>query len=143
MASHHEDVFYNVLIACAGNSFATQVYREFLLHTHTTFYLILRGTNSKVKKHIRRARQRQRGEPGLVAIAELVQVGRHVTNVLEGVDDDVVDGVAPIEDVRPRAQRLPLVRRAQPPRLQDVLMHNPPRQTHTPAIPEIFFYYMK
>ncbi len=70
-----------------------------------------------------------RGSPGLVPVAELVQVRRHLAQVLEGVNDDVVDGVAPGQHVCPRAQRLPLVGSAQPPCLQDVLISR--RQSDT------------
>lgn len=62
-----------------------------------------------------------RQELHLVTIAELVKLRRNVSHVLEGVDDDVVDVVAPHDDIAPVAQPLVVVGSAQAPRLQDVL----------------------
>jgi len=60
-------------------------------------------------------------ETRLVPVAQLVQLRRDVGDVLEGVDDDVVYVAAPHDDVAPVPQRLVLVGRPQPPRLQDIL----------------------
>jgi len=59
--------------------------------------------------------------PRLVPVAQLVQLRRDVGDILERVNDDVVDVAAPHDDVAPVPQRLVLVGRPQPPRLQDVL----------------------
>ncbi len=50
-----------------------------------------------------------------------MQVRRYVLHALEGVDDDVVDHVAPQHDVAPGGHPLPLVGCAKSPGLQDVL----------------------
>ena len=50
-----------------------------------------------------------------------MQMRCYVLHALEGVDDDVVDHVAPQHDVAPGGHPLPLVGCAKPPGLQNVL----------------------
>lgn len=73
--------------------------------------------------------------PSLVSIAQLEKLGSQLAVRLEGLNDHVVDLVAPDENIAPHPKTVPLIGCSQSPGLHDILKSGSTQLTRLPRSP--------